>query len=168
VTWSEQTVFAGEDIECQITFRNIASLTDGSHAGLDGNNVNQERHRKLPPGKGSLGHKGPNVYRTSSFGKGHRPSSSFSFPAGDGGFEQGHEPWRNQDVPLGGDPRRNHKRSVSILSIGHAEDIPSDNKSPNGSTIESRRPRGHGRAASLQMIPRRLGPNGAGPPSGSI
>ena len=60
-----------------------------------------------------------------------------------------------------------HKRSVSIISIGASEGAVEDLRS-HGSLPERPRAmsRGHGRSASLQIVPRRHGING-GPISGN-
>src|SRR5438046_124775 len=55
VQWSEQTVFAGADIECQITFKNIANAPPQSRALLHPQAANglvhgekPDRSRKIP------------------------------------------------------------------------------------------------------------------------
>lgn len=58
---------------------------------------------------------------------------------------------------------RNHKRSVSIVSIG--ADLPTvEGIHVNGQVSSSQRPaKNHGRAASLQVLPRRSSNTSPGP-----
>ncbi|KAL1792801.1 hypothetical protein ACET3X_009308 [Alternaria dauci] len=157
VQWKDSTVFAGEDIECTITFKNVASPE-----GRDGSPVRKqngfatggERQRKLPPVHSSTR---PSVSRNSSFAsqlppshiRGHRPALSLHTPSTAGGPRSPAPP----SVIHGsntGTPK--HGRSVSIVSLG--TDAGTDGSHERG--IPIRRPaRGHGRSASLQVVPGR-------------
>ncbi|KAF2745780.1 Rgp1-domain-containing protein [Sporormia fimetaria CBS 119925] len=162
VQWKESTVFAGEDVECTITFKNVADI-DGQdtapnptrHGGIV---PAGERHRKLPPVQSSTR---PSMSRNSSFAsqlppphlRGHKPSLSLSTPASNAGDS------RSPLTPTGAFPngsgapanRHKHQRSLSIMSIGTetAAEVSHDRAAP------TRRPRGHGRSASLQVVPGR-------------
>jgi hypothetical protein len=174
VQWSEQTVFAGENIECQITFKNVAAITNAprssSHPGrLNGFAPGGGRERKSTPlqtpaaqGKNSTSKNS----RAAPSSRGHRSTLSLNVPVGSGRSNQGPGP-RNSGHSEVGKEERSHKRSVSIISLGISED-PGDEAITQRSFAEgSRRPsRGHVRASSLQIIPRRSGTNGAGPLSG--
>ncbi|KAF2017371.1 Rgp1-domain-containing protein [Aaosphaeria arxii CBS 175.79] len=161
VHFKESTVFAGEDIECTITFQNVAP-TDNSperSPGPAGRKQNGfapggERQRKLPTLHSSTR---PSLSHNSSYVsqmppphlRGHRPALSLNAPSSAGG--------RKSPVPptgFGGSAagRHGHGRSLSIVSIGTdaATEVSHDRRSSN------RRPaRGHGRSASLQVVPGR-------------
>ena len=150
-------MFAGEDIECTITFKNVTPPE-----GRDGSPVRRqngfakggERQRKLPPVHSSTR---PSVSRNSSFTsqlppsnlRGHRPVLSLHTPSTAGG--------RRSPVPPGVTHANNtgtakHGRSVSIVSLG--TDVGTEVSHDRG--IPTRRPaRGHGRSASLQVVPGR-------------
>ena len=160
VQWKDSTVFAGEDIECTITFKNVATPNGRDRSPnrptkSNGFTPGGERQRKLPPVHSSTTR--PSI---SSFGsqippqRGHRPALSLHTPstAGDrrspappsGGFNNG-----------GTAPGHKHGRSLSIMSIGTdaGTEVSHDRGAP------ARRPmRGHGRSASLQVMPGRPSP----------
>ena len=163
--WTEQTVFAGEDIECEITFRNIATTPNPSRASLHPQSANgigpgADRQRKGPPaqlkGSHSPKSKPPLIQR------GHRATMSLNSPIGLGitRSQPGSGSW-NGVPPKATKEGGAHKRSVSIISIGASESAV-DKASNNGILMDgSQRPnRRHGRSASLQIIPRRNGANG--------
>lgn len=146
-------MFAGEDIECTITFKNVAA-PDGAHK-QNGFATPSERQRKLPPVHSSTR---PSVSPKSSFTSqqppahvhGHRPALSLYTPstAGD----------RPSPVTPGAPPAnsstrgQSHGRSLSIISLGTeaATEPGHDRGTP------ARRPaRGHARSASLQVVPGR-------------
>ncbi|RAK97229.1 putative intracellular protein transport protein (Sat1) [Aspergillus ibericus CBS 121593] len=159
VKWKDQTIFAGEDVECVITFKNVAE-TNG-----DPSNGGQSSHQRQPSRATSSHSESlfslrspqkfffsphrrsyPNIHKKSPS---HRPSSSVSSPLiGSHSFPPPSTP--RSGPPAGG----KHKRSVSILSIdseGTGEPTPRTSSQYN----RSRPVRGHGRAASLQVLPRR-------------
>lgn len=168
VEWTEPTVFAGEDIECEITFKNVATTPTPSRttlhpAAANGFASGGERQRKAP---------GPPVKsstlspRPAGPARGHRTTLSLTAPVtavrspqiASGSFNGGHS--------RAGKESGGHKRSVSIISIGASEtgvdDVASYSSLPEGPRRVSR---GHGRSASLQIVPRRNGVAG-GPTSG--
>ncbi|KAF2636427.1 Rgp1-domain-containing protein [Massarina eburnea CBS 473.64] len=172
VQWKNPTVFAGEDVECTITFKNTA-VPEGSERSpirkVNGFAPGGERQRKLPPVHSSTR---PSISRNSSFIsqgppsqlRGHRPALSLHTPslATDrrspvlpGG------PLNNGSATPGG-TKRPHGRSLSIISLG--TDAAATEASHDRSS--SRRPaRGHGRSASLQVTPGRPSPLSVGSPS---
>lgn len=174
VQWSEQTVFAGEDIECQITFKNVAAVPNTPRSSphpssLNGFTLGGGRERKSTPlqtpavqGKNTISHNS----RAAPSGRGHRSTLSLNVPVGSGRSNQVPGP-RNSDHSEVGTEDRSHKRSVSIISLGISEG-PGDEVITQRNVAEgSRRPsRGHIRASSLQIVPRRSSTNGAGPLSG--
>jgi hypothetical protein len=152
-------VFAGEDIECTITFKNVAPPEGRGKSPSPSKNgfaPGGERQRRLPPVHSSTR---PSISRNSSFSsqippphpRGHRPTLSLHTlsNAGDrrspappsGGFNNGSAA-----------SAHNHGRSLSITSLGTdaATEVSHDRAAP------PRRPaRGHGRSASLQVVPGR-------------
>ncbi|KAF2281472.1 Rgp1-domain-containing protein [Westerdykella ornata] len=162
VQWKESTVFAGEDIECTITFKNVAvphgqdSPNASKHNSLAPGGERQQR--KIPPVQSSTR---PSISRNSSFGsgappphlRGHRPALSLATPSiaserRSPGLPNGALHNGNGDgAPTN---RHNHQRSLSIISLGAetATEASHDRAPP-------RRPRGHARSASLQVVPGR-------------
>ncbi|KAF1943110.1 Rgp1-domain-containing protein [Clathrospora elynae] len=152
VQWKDSTVFAGEDIECTIIFKNVAPPEgrDRSPRGQNGFAPGGERQRRLPAVP-------PSVSRRSSVAsqlppqhiRAHRPALSLHTPSTAGG--------RRSPVPPGAASGNNsgglrHGRSLSIISMG--TDAGTDASHERGIPIR-RPPRGHGRSASLQVVPGR-------------
>jgi RAB6A-GEF complex partner protein 2 len=174
VQWSEQTVFAGEDIKCQIIFKNVAAVPNearsSSHSGsLNGFAPGGGRGRKGNPlqtptaqGKNTVSQNS----RAVPSGRGHRSALSLNVPVGSGRSNQGSGLRSSGHIEVGTEDR-SHKRSVSIISLGISEDPGVEAIAQLNVAEGSRRPsRGHIRASSLQIVPRRSGTNGAGPLSG--
>lgn len=173
VQWKDPTVFAGEDIECTITFKNIAlarrihhSASPSPHTTSHGSH--RERWKEtLPIGSANA----PASAK-------HRKSPSFS------GFSQSHARTHRQALSnssvngfaksSGGEVHdsisgpantgnNKHRRSVSIVSIrGEAN----EDASRHGQLLSfGLSGHSHTRAASLHVTPRRNGPlsNGSSP-----
>jgi len=166
VQWKDSTVFAGEDIECTITFKNVAppSGRDRSPLRTKQNGFSgTDRQRKLPPVNSSTR---PSVSRNSSVGshappphlRTHRPTLSLHTLSNAGD--------RRSPVPPNGSLKNGsaahapattptHGRSLSIMSMG--TDTATEVGHDRGAA--SKRPmKGHGRSASLQVIPGRSSP----------
>ena len=160
VQWADQTVFAGEDVECKITFKNVAPVPGIARSALQPTKVNGfapggERQRKTAPLHGAANHRhAPSISRSPSVpGHGHRPTLSLNVPVSTGGGRT--SPGLSSGV-LGGaaTPGHKHRRSVSIISLG--SDAGTEDVQPQSPNPSIRRPaRNHGRSASLQVIPRR-------------
>ncbi|OBT57800.1 hypothetical protein VE04_01539 [Pseudogymnoascus sp. 24MN13] len=179
VEWSQSTVFAGEEVGCKITFKNIAAIPGiqripANPSGTHGPSPLGERHRKtktttssqISDGRG----RASNVSNSLSLPnkRGHRSALSLNVPAL-GNFQQ-------PDTRPGNDnssdaaPRskgHSHRRSVSIISLGANDTARSDISGSNSNDPPRVPYRRHGRAASLQIVPRRPYPNGNGPKSAS-
>lgn len=158
VEWKDSTVFAGEDIECTITFKNVALPRDRSPGPPKHNGFapGVERQRKRPPVHSSTR---PSISRNSSFGsqippphlRGHRPALSLHTPSVAGE--------RRSPIPPNGGfnngttaSSHKHGRSLSIISMG--TDATAEVR--HSRAASPRRPtRGHGRSASLQVMPGR-------------
>ncbi|KAJ5363437.1 uncharacterized protein N7496_009150 [Penicillium cataractarum] len=163
VKWKDQTIFAGENVECTITFKNVADSASEAGQGGEGGQHQRKLSRvanhtsnsgsdsffslKSPQGLFS----GRRSYSISSQRKPfHRTASSLSSP-----LVSSHSfpPTSGPSTPRSWQPGHSHKRSVSILSIeseGYPEKTP-----PPQSYGRTRPTRGHGRSASLQVAPRR-------------
>jgi RAB6A-GEF complex partner protein 2 len=167
VQWTEQTVFAGEDIECQITFKNVAATPTPSRISLHPSTSNgfvRGAQRKAPATQVKTG--SALSPRPAPPGRGHRSTLSLNVPAGSLRSQPTSSSWATTHPPKAANERGPHKRSISIISIGASEGGVDDAIS-HGSFVERPRgiSRGHGRSASLQIVPRRHGVNG-GPTSG--
>ncbi|KAH9908135.1 Rgp1-domain-containing protein [Xylariomycetidae sp. FL2044] len=159
IKWDDQTVFAGEDIKCQVTFKNIASSTSqprSSSNQLHPLSPRPERPRQPSPLLSPRA-KPNNGLTPPPAGRGHRSTLSLNVPsARRGGTQQ----WAPPQPPPPTRPAHAHKRSLSIVSIGSAATI-EDQPHAVGSPSRPHRPgRGHGRSASLQISPRGGSTNG--------
>jgi hypothetical protein len=161
VKWKDQTIFAGEDVECVITFKNVTDTTPAASNGGEGHQRKLSRvanHASNSASDSFFSFKSPNSlfsgrrsYSISSQRKPfHRTASSLSSPlVGSNSF-----PPNSPSTPRSWQPGHSHKRSVSILSIdseGHVDSSPSPQNFARAKSIA----RGHGRSASLQVAPRR-------------
>lgn len=153
VRWKDQTIFAGEDVECTITFKNVAESSPNSGPGEP--HSHQRRHsRAVNTSSNSdsfFSLKSPFSQSRRSYSKPfHRVTSSLNSPwFGSHSFPPPSTPSTPRHGPSSG---HKHKRSVSILSIdgeggGENTQIPRSPSRPKPA-------RGHGRSASLQVLPR--------------
>ncbi|KAI1471061.1 Rgp1-domain-containing protein [Daldinia caldariorum] len=156
ITWDDQTVFAGEDIKCHITFKNIApgpnqppstqqqqtqyTLTDRSR---------QPSPLLSPRSKPNNGLTPPTPTR------GHRSTLSLTVPSNSSRLRGPPQQWTPpQQQPPPQQPGHAHKRSLSIVSIGSAATIEEQSHGNISPARQQRPARGHGRSASLQISPR--------------
>ncbi|KAJ5319831.1 hypothetical protein N7508_000114 [Penicillium antarcticum] len=162
VKWKDQTIFAGEDVECTITFKNIAETgvdASGSEGGQHSRKLSRVANHTANSNSDSFfGLKSPQAlfsgrrsYSISSQRKPyHRTASSLSTPhVGSHSFPPNSSP----STPRTWQPSHSHKRSVSILSIdseGQTDPTPAPHQYNRPKPV-----RGHGRSASLQVLPRR-------------
>lgn len=177
VHWRDQTgsIFAGEDLKCTITFKNVARESDNATGGQPHDaphqrRNNSDRHRLLSslaaPLTGNRSSRGSNAITSpppASNGRGHRRSAlslsapstapisrsaAVQWPSGGGSFSEsrtGHS----------------HKRSLSIVSIGSAGTIDDHSQRIETTGRPAMSHRGHNRASSLQIMSK--GNTGAGP-----
>ncbi|KAK7948199.1 uncharacterized protein PG986_009085 [Apiospora aurea] len=157
IHWNDQTVFAGEDIKCNITFKNVARPIQTSH------NTPLDRSRQpspllgtpRKPSSNSIGLAPPPTAR----GRGHRSTLSLNVPASSARSRNATTQWIPPQPPPTTRPGHAHKRSLSIVSIGSNATVDEQSQT-NGVKLSPQRPaRGHGRSASLQISPR----GGGGP-----
>ncbi|KAF3393764.1 RAB6A-GEF complex partner protein 2 [Penicillium rolfsii] len=162
VKWKDQTIFAGENVECTITFKNVADAAP--EAGPHGEGGQHQRklsrvanHANNSGSDSFFSLKSPQnlfsgrrSYSISSQRKpSHRTASSLSSPPAS---SHSFPPTSGPSTPRSWQPGHGHKRSVSILSI-ESEGFPEQTTPPQ--SYGRNRLRGHGRSASLQVAPRR-------------
>lgn len=174
VQWLEPTVFAGEEIQCQITFKNIAVAPGTLHPSSNTPKTSTklsapERHRDtIQPGRQyDLRVKPSNGPTQSSIhaGRGHRSTLSLNVPLSASRLRRPDVQSSTESGPHTAQNDRGHvhRRSLSIISLGTDSTI---NEAGNvNSAYESPRIpfRRHGRAASLQVVPRRAQGNNSPP-----
>jgi hypothetical protein len=179
VQWSQQTVFAGEEIECQITFKNVAPVNGSPKpaphsSSLNGFAPGEERQRKTTPLQASAAQTSRNnaaiKSKATPASRGHRASFSLSGPTSDVRLPAQIPGPKRTESEVGTEGRsHSHRRSVSIISLGITEGGGDEPVSQRSFGDGPRRPaRGHTRASSLQIVPRRQDLNGTGPPSGKF
>ncbi|KAK3686642.1 Golgi membrane exchange factor (Ric1p-Rgp1p) subunit [Vermiconidia calcicola] len=170
VRWREPSVYAGEEIECIITFKNIATVPR-----QDGGDDKRISSRNGYPRDAPQPHVGPVPQsRGPSAAQGRATSSRAPSVASktDGGQpESRHHPALSVDVvgrsskgalqsaPIRAkppnsavSPAQGHGRSLSIMSLG--SDVTSEGRAPPSGSAVKRPVRGHGRSSSLQFMPR--------------
>lgn len=172
VHWKDNAVFSGEEIECVITFRNVAKSrntreTDRNNASIgpkqrtriDAIRPHVERQRSATQSTGftrpQLG-RAPSVTsaRNAPNSRGHGVNHSMSVAPN---MSHGRSPSTASVVQTATNAAPKHGRSLSIMSLGSegASQIP--NRKSSGGAV-AQRARGHGRSASMQMTARATAP----------
>ncbi|CAK3988178.1 related to RGP1 Reduced growth phenotype [Lecanosticta acicola] len=183
VHWKEPTVHAGEDIECIITFKNIA-LPPGSRGEEEGtqppasaNGGGHGRRASYMPSathsrRSSIAQVKPSALSRAAStasakgglpNRGHRPALSLNVvgaPARATSLQSAQLSQQHQQLGAGPNsavrPSKSHGRSLSIMSLG--SEPGSEGRPPaTGPTTGKRTGRVHARSASLQHPPRLLG-----------
>jgi hypothetical protein len=179
VRWKEQTVFAGEDVECTITFKNVAANESHEPAGAQ-----QPQHQRGNVSRSVNGSANGDYFSSKSIsrflpnnrrsfplrpqgrpqppaGRTHRVSSSLSTPVAP---SQGFPPLQPlPETHKGQSSGHRHKRSVSIISL----DNDGKERKPGHPHFNTHVPtRGHGRSASLQVFSKRSDNYREGPQTG--
>ena len=178
VRWKEQNVYAGEGIECLITFKNMVRQNGNEDAGDDAqtrgipNGILKDNKRATyTPSAGqsrrsSITQSKKNPSRAPSVSsargwplpnnKGHRPTLSVNVVSAPARIdEQNNTPGNAAKTPGG------HGRSVSIISMG--SEPANDGRTPTGPASGKRTFRTHTRSASLQYVPGRQSPRQPSP-----
>lgn len=166
VQWKSSTVFAGENVDCIITFKNVARAprTPSPNSQLRGHGFQRERWKDTLPShttqKPLGGHQRKSSLLSQTGYRTHKPTLSLSSP-------NGHYSPSLQGTPdLPQTSSQEKRRSISIVSLGGnlADEGPGHAIPMNGPRRASQ---GHSRAASLQILPRKNGFPAPGPTSGS-
>ncbi|RWA13661.1 hypothetical protein EKO27_g1454 [Xylaria grammica] len=151
IKWDDQTVFAGEEIRCQITFKNVApgpnqlasNPRQPSQSSPRSDRTRQPSPLLSPRGGSTNGLTPPMSAR------GHRSTLSLNVPSTSSRLRNPIQQWPPQ---LPAPPQKTahvHKRSLSIVSMGSNATV-DDQAYPNGTQMRPQRPaRGHGRSASV-------------------
>ncbi|KAH4907404.1 hypothetical protein HBI80_066520 [Parastagonospora nodorum] len=161
VQWKNATVFAGEDVECTITFKNVAVPEGRDRSPVRKQNgfaPGGERQRKLPLPPVYSSTTRPTVSRNSSYTTAHKPPSNV----------RGHGPALSLHTPSTPGERKSpvlpsgafgnntggqrHGRSLSIMSMGTEG---ATETSRDRASVPARPARGHARSGSLQIVPGR-------------
>ncbi|OQO09139.1 hypothetical protein B0A48_06030 [Cryoendolithus antarcticus] len=163
VQWKDLSVYAGDEIECIITFRNIASIVrqeDEAHhgakpAGGDARAAQSSRRSSLAPTTTQAA-RAPSIVsaRPAPKDRGHRPALSLSVvsaPSKAGLFSS---PLRSAPLhtrtPVTAKAAKGyHGRSLSIMSLG--SEAPGDRTPPLVASQGRKPSNGHMRSASLQV-----------------
>ncbi|EME89556.1 uncharacterized protein MYCFIDRAFT_55934 [Pseudocercospora fijiensis CIRAD86] len=167
VRWKEPTVYAGEEIECIITFKNIAKLSSRRKDNEVNGNGNSTTHsRRTSRVLGSVPHsrkssaqvskpvplsRAPSTTAASTkggpLGRSHRPTLSLNVVYASSRGSNGPPSSYQAPTPGSAKPGAGHGRSVSIMSMG--SEAVSEGRTPTA--LLGKRPvKAHGRSASLQ------------------
>ncbi|KAI1271507.1 Rgp1-domain-containing protein [Xylaria sp. FL0933] len=184
IKWDDQTVFAGEEIRCQITFKNVApaaspfapatapasaSLSNPRHPPQSSPRADRPRQPSpLSSPRGGF----TNGLNPPASARSHRSTLSLNVPSTGSRLRNSVPQWPPPQLPAPPPqppqkPGHVHKRSLSIVSMGSSATV-DEQTYTNGTQARPQRPgRGHGRSASLQIIPR-LGMTTNGPQSAAL
>ncbi|KAI0449612.1 Rgp1-domain-containing protein [Xylaria acuta] len=162
IKWDDQTVFAGEEIRCQITFKNVTpgpSQPTSNPRQPSQSSPRSDRARQPSPllsPRGGLA--SSNGLTPPGSARSHRSTLSLNVPSTSSRLRHSIQQWPPppQPPPPTQPSGHAHKRSLSIVSMGSNATV-DDQVYSNGSQTRPQRPgRGHGRSASLQIIPRNI------------
>lgn len=164
VEWDDEPIYAGDDVNCTITFKNVApplgANPNRASAKLNGIGVGGERRQKIAPTQPShtdVRPRAPHAPRPPSMlSRGHRQTMSLNMPSGRGVAKDNARPAVG---PLNGMTAtgQRHQRSLSIISLGGSEIDGKRNQNRVGDGAGRPQERQHTRATSLQITPRRTG-----------
>jgi RAB6A-GEF complex partner protein 2 len=167
VRFKEPSVFAGEELECAITFKNVANEQhDGSpvdtRSGRHSRRVSLVEQSATTPRGSSAGWSKENprlataaLHSTrNSFNRGHKATASWSIPKLSGATSGSPSTAYGEKAIVR--PGPNHRRSVSIIPAGSA-DVGDDYDSQKAAQMPERpRPElSHRRTSTLQVFPER-------------
>lgn len=166
VEWDKTAVYAGENVDCVITFKNVAQPPIRQRTASRTNSHNSPRERwkdntAAHVRQQNLGHS-PRYSSSISVRKKHRKAIShdptWSTVPASPKVQRGKEAHDEQNTT-----GRKHRRSVSIVSLGGEK---SSSVTPFQTISMSIRPgKGHGRAASLQDLSEKTSALNHGPSS---
>ena len=171
VKWDTQATFAGEEVECIITFQNatqppsssVSLLSNASHRAMG----SRRSQRKLdllgsqprPTGvafsSGNPSFQGQEARRMDS--QYDRPSTTASYQPSSGQYSLHGKPEYQRNHMSRLNPRNHHSRSISIISMGSRSSSGSAGQNNTGSKPSAVGKKSHSRSASLQNMPDRRG-----------
>lgn len=175
VQWKSSTVFAGEDVECTITFKNVSQSNNlrrspspstqfRRHGSCRERWKETHSHRSVQGAAAYGNNTSPLMLGFHHLNtRSHTPALSLSTS---NGLPLARLPNASEPASRARSSEiHTHKKSVSIVSIG-GDRI--DKTVPPDPILSSGRPaRGHVRAASLQLLSRRAGSSNGGSSSGN-
>lgn len=164
IRWDDQTVFAGEEIKCTITFKNVAP--DANQQRTPNRPTERKPFQRAKPNAGLTP---PTNFSPAAPTRGHRNTLSLSAPAAFSRSRSGSSQWPQlppHPPKTSENQSHSHRRSISIVSVGSASATADDTQGHTGTARPQRPGRGHGRASSLQISPR-AGLGLSGPHSGT-
>ena len=158
VRFKEQSIFAGEEMQSIITFKNVASISDSTasdtktwHPRGWTASGNAAEH---PQGSSGSSSQTPRLAAINSYGarktskSGHRNTASLTVPLT--GSSVSRSPLWTASPVTGSTSSRNHQRSVSITSLG-SPNVGREAAPRAGFLSRSRPTMNHGRSLSLQV-----------------
>ena len=160
VHWKNPTVFAGEDVECTITFRNVSQTrsprcSPSPSSQSCANSSPRERWKERLPMRSAqqIGNnsqiKSPSL---SSSSEARSISQKLALsPNASNGLSEVQSSLRDGIAKGQRAIKEKHRRSVSIVSIGGQ--TVDQAQSPRPASSFTRPTQGHARAASLQVLP---------------
>jgi hypothetical protein len=155
IRWHDQTVFAGEEIKCTITFKNVARPA-GSPANSSSSRLSPHHsrnppvagadHRQTSPNQGHHPSKSPSALAPPPATRGHRATLSLSVPsaAATSRARAGSIPWSPQT------PQDSRLRNGQATGAGQGN--ANGNGSTNGIGNTSGRGNGHSHKRSLSIV----------------
>ncbi len=168
VRFKEPSVFAGEDVECTITFKNVANLQQPSsdpRGGTHSRRASLVEQVASTPRVASSGWNKENprlaaakLYNDhNNVSRGHKATTSLSIPASSG------TPLSSPAIPSGATsfakPGNKHQRSVSIISLGSVDGENGHQKQIAQKAQRTRPDLGHKRASTVQLFPESIPEN---------
>lgn len=170
VQWRNNSIFAGEIVDCTITFANNShsALRRSPSPQSQRKTSNRDRWKDSLPNQSAKPAVKSDHHKTLSVASPHQAfsgSHKASFSAGHiNGRSNSHSALEDDStsLPLKGAGKNPHRRSVSIVSLGSEmqEEI-----KVQAVPFRPRSTQAHARAASLQIIPKR---NGMASPAESL
>jgi len=178
IRWHDQTVFAGEEVKCRITFKNVAPSQPPSNSHAKPSPQHPRQPNASSPLHPSNRSKAAGLAPPAPARGHHRSSLSLSVPSSTRSRNRaGSIQWspppppppsqqqqQNTAAAPEGQPAagNGHRRSVSIVSIGSATSAGDGQRPSTAGSSKSQRPnRGHVRASSLQIASRGALANGS-------
>ncbi|KAL9001381.1 MAG: hypothetical protein Q9169_000272 [Polycauliona sp. 2 TL-2023] len=155
VEWDKTAVYAGESIDCVITFKNVAEGSSlppsASQIGCQTSPRERWKDDTAAHARRQIPSPSPSPRYSSSAGLKHRKAQSHG-AIGGGVVPATSRPRTRTEAQVEPNaPGQKHKRSVSIVSMGCETPM---SETPFQTTSTPERPtRSHGRAASLQILP---------------
>ena len=178
VQWQNSSVFAGEDVECVITFKNVSQAHYAPKSPSPNSqprvaSFGRDRWKESLPqhnANRSLGHT-----RNNSISNTEKPSQAISrSPKPPLTLSTPYDTQQNPAIgskdttkyTVNSGPNGRHRRSVSIVSIGGDPLTSQYDQKQRQASISKRPGLNHARAASLQGLPWKTGLGKFGPTSG--